>query len=383
MTNSAKWADFRRQMPITERFAYFDNAAVAPISCDAADAMRDYCRQAETLGDTVWPSWAKRVETVRRSAATMLAADPQEIALLNSTTAGINLVAEGFPWIPGDNMVTLADEFPTNQYPWLHLESRGIEVRRVESPPPDGLSALIQACDERTRLISVSWVSFSSGWRIDLDRLVESAHQRNVLVMLDAIQGLGVFPLNVRRTPIDFLSADGHKWLLGPEGAAIFFTQSRHLELLRPMNVGWNSVVDRMDYNKIELKIRPDAARYEGGSQNMVGITGLGASLDLLLRHGLGPDQSDLADRVISLTDYAMERLTELGARVATPRVPGHCSGIVSFEIPERESQWLRRRCLEKDVVLSCRNGRLRISVHAYNDVQDIDRLIDALRVVE
>ena len=135
---SPDWELFRQQNPITERFAYFDNAAVAPLSRPAAAAMRDYCREAEQLGDTVWPRWARRVEAVRETAATMLGAAATEIALLNSTTAGINLVAEGFPWKNGDNVVTLADEFPTNQYPWLNLASRGVETRRVECAPPFG-----------------------------------------------------------------------------------------------------------------------------------------------------------------------------------------------------------------------------------------------------
>ena len=195
---------------------------------------------------------------------------------MRNTTEGINLVAEGFPWRDGDNMVTLADEFPSNQYPWMNLSSRGVECRRV--PTIDGrvdLAAIERACDARTRIVAISWVNFAHGWRNDLDALAELAHRRGAHLFVDAIQALGVFPLDVRRTPIDFLAADGHKWLLGPEGAGLFDVRREHLEKLRPLGLGWNSVSQGRDYNRIELTVKDTAARYEGGSYNMAGLLGL------------------------------------------------------------------------------------------------------------
>ncbi len=250
----------------------------------------------------------------------MIGALPEEIALVGNTTAGINLVAEGFPWKPGDNVVTRADEFPTNQYPWLHLADRGVETRRV--PTNDGrldLDRLAAACDNRTRIVSVSWVAYASGWRHDLDRLAELVHGRGALLFLDAIQGLGVFPLDVRQTPIDFLAADGHKWLLGPEGAGIFFTRREHLNLLRPVGVGWNSVRGHADFSHIELVFRDTAARYEGGSQNVAGLSALGASVESAQRFGT----DGLSRRVLEITDLACQRLAEIGAVIHSDRSPG------------------------------------------------------------
>src|SRR5262249_41607809 len=157
--------------------------------------------------------------------------------------------------------------------------------------PPDAagrvdLARLAEACDARTRIVSVSWVGYVSGWRCDLDAVAELAHKRGALLMVDAIQGLGGFPLDVRATPIDFLAGDGHKWLLGPEGAGLFYLKREHLDLLRPIGVGWHSVEHASDYSRIELKLKPSAARYEGGTQNMVGFLGLAASLELLLECG-------------------------------------------------------------------------------------------------
>lgn len=380
-TASDSWQRFRDLMPITEKWAYFDNAAVAPLPSPAVAAVRRWAEAASREGDTVWPQWAASLENTRKTAAAMLGAESSEIALISNTTTGIGLIAEGFPWQNGDNIVTLANEFPSNLYPWMNLASRGVSARLV--PVGRGrvdFERLLANCDSRTKIIAVSWVGYASGWRIDVAELVRLAHERGILVSLDAIQGLGVFPLDVRDTGVDFVVADGHKWMLGPEGAGILFVRQEHLDLLRPIGIGWNSVVHQYDFSRIELKLRDSAARYEGGSQNMVGLLALGASLDMLASFGLTSRQSPIAEQVLSITDLACTRLAEIGATVLSHRESDHRSGIVSFELPGRDSMEARRQCLDRGVALSCRDGRLRISAHAYANSGDVDRLIDALR---
>ncbi len=369
------WGRFRGEMPIARQWAYFDHAAVAPISGPAQAALIQWAREAAGGGDVHWSRWSRRVSELRALAAGMLGAETEEIALVGNTTEGVNLVAEGFPWEPGDNVVTLEDEFPTNQYPWLNLADRGVETRRVAAGPGDPIDRLVAACNRRTRIVTVSWVGFLTGRRIDVDRLVRLVHDRGALVFLDAIQGLGVLPLDVRRTPVDFLAADGHKWMLGPEGAGLFYLRREHLERLRPLGVGWNSVVHAHDFSRIECHWKPSAARYEGGSQNMAGMIALAASLELLSR--FGPEA--IGRRIAELTDLACRRLLAEGAVLRSPREPAAKSGIVSFELPGRDAEEVRRRCLQSRVVLSCRGGRLRISPHAYNTAEDVDRLIAAL----
>ncbi|MEQ9379588.1 MAG: aminotransferase class V-fold PLP-dependent enzyme, partial [Pirellulales bacterium] len=260
---------------------------------------------------------------------------------------------------------------------WMNLARLGVETRRVS--PVDGrvdLNAVAAACDDKTRIITISWVGYASGWRNDVDALCELAHSRGALLFLDAIQGLGVFPLDVKRTPVDFLAADGHKWMLGPEGAGVLYIRRELLDRLIPLGVGWNSVVSSGDYTRVELDLKPSAQRYEGGSYNMVGLLGLGASVELLAQYG--PEK--ISRRVIDITDHFCTRLEQLGAVVHSDRSEDRKSGIVAFETPGHSHVKLRERCMDEGIVLSVRAGRLRAALHAYNNEDDIERLAEVLK---
>lgn len=381
MPPTPDWSDFRREMPVAARWAYFDHAAVAPWPQRSAAVMADWARDLAEQGDVGWLAWSHRAEATRRRAAEVLGADAAEIALLPNTTAGIGLVAEGYPWQPGDNVVTLANEFPSNQYPWMNLAARGVATRRVpvEENGRVDLNRLEAACDARTRIVALSWVGFASGWRIDPAEVAALAHRRGALLFLDAIQGLGVFPLDVHQAGVDFAAADGHKWLLGPEGAGIFYIARAHLDRLRPLGVGWNSV-GHADYSRIEWQVRPDAARYEGGTLNLGGFAALGASLELLCEFGLRRDHSAVAERVLDLADRAAERLAKVGAVLAERGTRAERSGIVACALPGVDLKQARGRLLQAGVVANVRNARLRISAHAYNDDTDLQRLAEAVQ---
>ncbi len=378
MTNSIEQTRerLRTAMPVARKWAYFDHAAVAPLTQPAHDALALWLAQATDEGDTKFLDWAAQLASCRKAAAELVGAEESEIALVPNTTAGINLVAEGFPWQSGDNMVTLADEFPTNIFPWMNLAKRGVETRLVPTTEgrvtPEQIAAY---CDDRTRVVSVSWVCYSNGCRRALKPIADVAHEFGALFLVDAIQGLGVFPLDVKANEIDVLSADGHKWLLGPEGAGIAYIHEGWLERLRPIGIGWNSVVNAGNFDQLELKLKNSSARYEGGTYNMPGFIGLGASIKLLLSLGV----ENIAEAILEFTDRAYERLHDVGCVIHSPRERDNRSGIISWKIPGRDPQAIRKSCLAQGVALACRSERLRLSAHAYNNTVDLERLLNIL----
>ncbi|MCL6503440.1 MAG: aminotransferase class V-fold PLP-dependent enzyme [Pirellulales bacterium] len=368
--------DIRRQMPVVNNWVYLDNAAVAPLPEPSRAALAEWAADMAAHGAVHWSSWVARAEQARHFAAQMLAAHPDEVALVRNTTEGVNLVAEGFPWRPGDNLITLADEFPSNVFPWLNLAARGVETRLLPVPQ-GGLDPveIAAACDSHTRLVAISWVHYATGWRYDLDALAEVCHRRGIYLFVDAIQGLGAFELDVSRTPVDFLAADGHKWLLGPEGAGILYLKQEHLNLLRPLSVGWNSVVHAGDFTNLQPRWKRTAARYEGGSTTLGAFAALAQSLSLLLRCGL----PQVSARILALTDELCERLQRAGAVIVSRREGARRSGIVAFTLPGQNAQSLRARLRVQRIVVSCRAGWLRASPHVYNTSEELAALVETL----
>jgi selenocysteine lyase/cysteine desulfurase len=369
------WNELRREFPVTTRWAYFDHAAVAPMTERARRTLVEWAGDVTENGEVHDPARVRRIEEVRRLAAQLLNADPLDIAFIKNTSEGIGIVAEGLRWRTGDNVVTAEDEYPANLYPWMNLAERGVELRRV--PSRDGrilLDDLRAVMDERTRLVSLSFVEYASGFRNDLLAVGQLCREKGVRFFVDAIQGLGAFPLDVRQTPIDFLAADGHKWLLGPEGAGLFWIRRDLVEQLHPVGIGWNSMIDSRNFGHVEFRLKPHAGRWESGSLNVGGILALGSSLELLL--GTGIDA--VSERVLYLTDYLCERCRQIGLTVYNSRRPGEASGIVSLVVPG-DTRALVRQCRDAGIVVNQRAGRLRVSPHAYNSTEELDRLLALL----
>ncbi len=297
------------QFPVARKWAYLDHAAVAPLPRRSGEALRGWIAGQENDGVIGWPANERRLEAIRDRVAALINADRDEIAFISSTTHGIGLIAEGYPWRAGDTVVTAADEYPSNLYPWMNLESRGVGVRQV--PSRGGrieLEDLDAAIDGSTRLLAISHVEFATGFRNDLDALGELCQARGIALFVDAIQGLGPHRIDVRRTPIDFLAADGHKWLLGPEGAGLLFVRRDWIDRLRPIGVGWHSVVGSYNAPAPEFRLKPSAQRWEGGSFNMPGLLTFGASLDLFFEWGLDHVVRRIADRARAVREIAAAR---------------------------------------------------------------------------
>ncbi len=381
------WEGFREEMPITDCWVYLDHAAVGPIPRSGADALKRFADQAAMDGDYHWPKWSAAAQGARQAASTMLHATPEEVALVANTTLGIHTIALAYPWKPNDSVVILENEFPSNQLPWLGLRERGVEVRVVKASL-DGsicIDRVLDAMDHSTRLVAISWVGYATGYRIDLNELCDRIHRKGAEVFLDAIQGLGVFPLDLSDIPVDYLAADGHKWLLGPEGAGFAFIRQKHLEKLQPALAGWNSLQASHEFVVDKKPFKQTAARYEGGSANHVGFAALKQSMELLLEYGCHRAESGFAQRILDLVAHAEEGLLARGASIPwhSPKnrrdLRSRASGILSFDLPGKDPHAVRKVLMECGVILSVRHGSLRIAVHAYNNLGDIQRFLEAI----
>ncbi len=385
VTSTGLRGAFRDQMPVSQAWAYFDHAAVGPIPRRAAIAIQNWATQACQAGDVHWPEWSSASSQLRKHAAALLHCQTSEIGLIPNTTFGINVVAAGYRWRAGDSVVVPQNEFPSNMLPWKQLQERGVQVRIV----PVGLDGrlcidrIIDVIDTSTRMVTVSWVGYASGYRIDLAELCDRVHRAGAQLFVDAIQGLGVFPLDTQAIPIDYAAADGHKWMLGPEGAGLLYIRQSNLERLNPMMIGWCSVESSASFSSEATELKSSAARYEGGSSNHVGVIGLAQSLGMLLEYGCAYPENPIAAAILENAASLRDAIRSAGGvlaydQPASANAPT-ASGIVSFEMPDRDPMQVRKQLLAAGVVLSVRHNKLRIATHAYNDHQDIDRLQRAL----
>jgi cysteine desulfurase/selenocysteine lyase len=372
------WDELRREeFPVAERWAYLDHAAVAPLPRSAAEALRTWAADQEQNGVVHWLDWEAKLKQVKANLGRLIHAHPEEIAFVSSTTQGIGLVAEGFPWRPGDSVVTAAEEYPSNIYPWMNLADRGVSLRMV--PSRGGrveLDDLVAAVDASTRLITISHVEFASGFRNDLDALGEFCRSRGIAFFVDAIQGLGPLTLDVEKTPIDFLAADGHKWLLGPEGAGFLYVRREWIERLRPLGVGWHSMLSSYNAPGPEFTLKPTAERWEGGSYVMPGLQAFGASVSLLMT--LTPEA--VSRRILDRAEAAREVLRSLGWTLCGSTRPRDLSGIVAAEKPGTNPNDVVHHLRERGVAAACRRGRLRLSPHVYNNADDFEKLREGLK---
>lgn len=371
--------------PILRHWDFFNHAGVSPLPRVAAEALRRYAQQAADVAylDT---GWYRNIEQLRVSAAALMNAHRDEIAFIKNTSEGISLVASGIDWQFGDRIVTTNVEYPANVYPWMEaVRTRGCKLVMVEEEtdangcrhvPTEKI--LEAAADPKTKLVTLSHVEFASGQRHDLPRIGEFCRKNGKLFCVDAIQSLGVLPVDVREMHIDFLAADGHKWLMGPEGAGVFYCRRELIEHVRPVLIGWMNVIDAQNYGSYDYTLRPDAGRFECGTYNVAGLLAFKASLEMLA--ALGPGA--LAQRLRELTDRLIDGLRRKGYRVVSPRDRWQWSGIVSFIDPSphpNHEQVFRTLRQQHKTEIALREGRLRVSAHFYNTQEQIDRLVERL----
>jgi len=367
------------QFPGLTSGIYLNHAAIGPWPRCTAVAVQDFAEENLTSGPAGYARWIRRENQLRSALARLTGAPSGDaIALLKNTTEGISIVAWGLDWRPGDNIVLPSAEFPSNRLPWLAQAAAGVEIREIDiRAAANAETALLEAMDDRTRLLSVSAVQWSDGFRLDLQRLGEACHARKVLLFVDAIQQLGALPLDVASCHIDFLAADAHKWLLGPEGIALFYTSEKARGQLTLRQQGWHMFDEPWNFQRDDWTPAGNARRFEAGSPNSTGQAALHASVGLLLEQGM----EHVGQRVLRNTEFLLAELARLDdVQLLSRTEPARRSGIVSFSshsVPARE---LYRKLGALGTTCAVREGAVRLSPHFYQDERILESFMDQLR---
>jgi selenocysteine lyase/cysteine desulfurase len=349
---------------------YLNHAAVAPWPVRTATAVAQFAAENRHQGATHYSRWLQTEQQLRGLLAELINAPSQaDIALLKSTSEGLSIIAYGLDWQPGDNIVSIAQEFPSNRIVWESLQTQGVGLRLLDLTSSDSPEEdLIKLCDANTRLISVSSVQYASGLRLELARLGQYCRTHQVLFCVDAIQSLGAMPFDVQQNLADFVVADGHKWLLGPEGMALFYARAEIRDRLRLQQYGWHMVEQAGDFTQREWTPALSARRFECGSPNMLGIHALHASLALILEQAVPVIQQQIQ----ATTQCAIDEIDRLGFELLSPRSAERRAGIVVFRIPGENQQEVHKLLLSLQVICAYRGGGIRFSPHFYNQPAEI-----------
>lgn len=369
--------DLSDEFPLDASVVYLNHAAVAPWPKRTALAVEKFARENIHFGATHYDRWLKQESDLRKQLAQLIGAEhPTDIALQKNTSEGLSVIAYGLPWQAGDEIVITDQEFPSNRIVWESLAHRGVRVKIAALDADDPQASIIGCLSPATRLVSVSSVQYGTGLKLDLARIGQACRQNKTLFCVDAIQSLGACPFDLKQCQADFVVADGHKWMLGPEGIALLYVDPVIREQMDVNEYGWHMVENAGDYSRTDWTIARSARRFECGSPNMLGAIALSASLSLLLETGMEAVQTRIEQRV----SYLMKGLQALhGLRILSPTAIEQRAGILTFSSERVSNDVLFTALKSQGVVCAQRGGGIRFSPHFYTPIDTLDRAIEAV----
>lgn len=372
---------FSEQFPILESGLYFNHAAVGPWPRCTATAVQSFAEENTRQGSAAYRQWYARENELRKNLAKLTGAGAtDDIALMKNTTEGICAVAYGLDWRDTDNIVLPRGEFPSNRLPWLAQADKGVEIREIDiRSAVHAETALIEALDHNSRVLTVSAVQWDDGFRLDLPLLGEACRKRNVLFFVDAIQQLGALPIDVEACRIDFLAADAHKWLLAPEGIAVFYSRDESRARLKLLQQGWHMFDQPWQFEREDWTPARSARKFEAGSPNTMGQAAFNASARLLLDYGM----TRVGSRVLANTDQLIRSLQDLpDVRLCSPAATERRSGIVRFAHERFSMQELHRYLTGAGVSCVIRGNAIRLSPHFYQGEKQLEAFMQILQAL-
>ncbi len=363
---------YREQFPVTKNLIYLNHAAVTPLCRPAAEAMKSLAEDACSFGSLHYGDWMGAYAGLRQATARLINASEDEIALVKNTSEGIATIALGIDWQAGDRVIAFREEFPANYYPWHRLAAKGVKLTWLSIYDP--LETIAQALPG-ARLLAISYVNYLSGYRVDLEAIGRLCREQNCFFFVDAIQGMGALPIDVESARIDALAADGHKWMLGPEGHGVLYVRRERMDEIEPVEFGWTNPANYNDYSSRDMTLRASAGRYECGTLNTIGCYGHRAAIELLLEVGM----DRIAPAVLERAGQIYAGVRAKGYEVMVERTEETGSGIVSFRHPAIDARQVVNDLKHRGIFAAPRQGWVRTSPHFYIGPEDIEALLRGL----
>lgn len=365
------------EFPLEPELIYLNHAAVAPWPARTAKAVQAFAEENCTRGASNYRQWMASEGELREQLRDFLNAPSiDDIALVKNTSEALSMIASGLDWRFGDNVVSSNEEFPSNRIPWEAQKRYGVSFREVSLQRNDPEAALMAACDERTRVLTISSVQYGSGLKLDLARLGRFCQENDILFCVDAIQSLGASVIDVQAIHADFVMADAHKWLLGPEGIAVFYCAAEKRYELKLHEFGWHMVQNMGDYSQKEWRPAASARRFECGSPNMLGIYAFSASLSLFQEIGM----ETIEQQVLDISAYTMEKLQSINQlELISPQEDERRAGIVTFRAEGHDPAVLHEQLMQQQIICAPRGGGIRLSPHFYTPRHKINRAVEIL----
>lgn len=376
----------KKEFPLNADISYLNHAAVSPWPLRTANAVKAFADENAQFGASHYLDWLEIENKLRLQIKDLInAPSADDISLLKNTSEALSVVACGIDWHSGDNIVSTDQEFPSNRIAWEAQAHHGVELRQIDIMAPEAdddphyaESALIQACDERTRVMAISSVQYATGIKLDLVRLGQFCKDKDIYFCVDAIQSIGAHELDIQAIQADFVMADAHKWMCGPEGIALFYCRAEIREQLTLNQFGWHMVDDHMNYSCKQWTPAKHARRFECGSPNMLGIHALHASLTLFDEIGM----REVADNLFKNTSYLIDKLVNIDrVSIITPTAKDRRAGIVTFRIAGKDTAEIHAQLMKNKVICANRMDAIRFSPHFYTDLKVIDKTLDILTI--
>ncbi|WP_175452503.1 aminotransferase class V-fold PLP-dependent enzyme [Thiohalomonas denitrificans] len=354
---------------------HLNHAAVSPWPRRTVEAVKAFAEENGIRGSLGYPRWLKTEEQLREQLRKLIHAPAiEDIALVKNTSEALSFVAYGLDWQAGDSVVITDQEFPSNRVVWESLQDQGVSVRKArlnQHVSPE--EAIMAETDDSTRLVAISSVQYASGLKMDLARIGRFCRKRKILFCVDAIQSVGALPMDVQAIHADFLAADGHKWMLGPEGLGVFYCRSEIRPCLKLTQYGWHMLEALGEFDRQEWKAAESARRFECGSPNMLGVHGLHASLSLLLDIGIPVVEEAIRQRVDRLVT-GLQAIPDI--EILSDLRPDRRSGILTFHHHRLSDATVHEALSRRGVFCARRGGGIRLSPHFYTPLEAIDRTL-------